>query len=420
MTDNLLKHLINFKVGEKMKELKMNERRKLVNILHKRYVRASKKDKTKILDEFVQTTGYNRSYAAHILKTHVERAKTKRLSNHKAGRKKIYTRDVLEALVWVWKIMDFACGKRLKSVMNESVDNLDKHGHFPFTQQVKEKLLTMSASTIDRMLKDERKRFEIKGRSHTKPGSLLKQQIKIKTFSQWSDSKVGFFQVDLVGHDGGDAKGDFCYSLDMVDVASGWDEIVAIKNKAQIWTVQAIDVIRKRLPFEMLGINSDNGSEFINAHLLKYCESHKIDFTRSRKYKKNDNSHVEQKNWSVVRRNVGYLRYDTQEELELLNKLYGYLRLYNNHFQASMKLIEKVRDSSKVIKRYDKPTTPYERVLNSKDVSQEKKEALRATHEKLDLYDLKRKIVKCSNELLKIHEKKKTERGRLDSVKSQM
>jgi hypothetical protein len=377
MTDNLLKHIVNIKVGEKMRELTMNERKKLVSILYNCYVEVSKKDKTKILDGFIQTTGYNRSYAAHLLKTHVEKAKRKRPSNHKTGRKKFYTSDVLEALIWVWKIMDFACGKRLKSVMNETVDNLEKHGHFPFKQRTKEKLLAMSASTIDRMLKGERKKFEIKRRSHTKPGTLLKQQIKIKIFSEWSDSKVGFLQVDLVRHDGGNPRGDFCYSLDMVDVASGWDEVVAIKNKAQIWTVQAIDTVRKRLPFEILGINSDNGSEFINAHLLKYCESNKIDFTRSRKYKKNDNCQVEQKNWSVVRRNVGYLRHDTAQELKLLNKLYGYLRLYNNHFQSSMKLIEKVRNGSKVTKRYDTPTTSYERVLNSKDVSQEKKKPSR-------------------------------------------
>ena len=171
------------------------------------------------------------------MKTHVEKVKTNRPPNHKAGRKKFYTKDVLEALIWVWEIMDFAYGKRLKSVMDETVDNLEKHGHFPFTQRIKEKLLRMSASTIDRMLKGERRKFEIKGRSHTKPGTLLKQQIKIKTFSEWSDSKVGFLQVDLVGHDGGDPKGDFCYSLDMVDIASRWDEVVAIRNKAQIWTV---------------------------------------------------------------------------------------------------------------------------------------------------------------------------------------
>jgi hypothetical protein len=400
-----------------MRELTMNERKKLVNILHKRYVKASKKDKTKILDEFIQTTGYNRSYGAHLLKTHVKKKKAKRLSNRKAGRKKLYTKDVLESLVLVWKIMDFACGKRLRPVMGEAVNNLEKYGHSSIAQRVKEKLLRMSASTIDRMLKGERKKFEIKGRSHTKPGTLLNEQIKIKTFSEWSDSKVGFLQVDLVGHDGGDPKGDFCYSLDMVDVVSGWDEVVAIKNKAQIWTVQAIDTVRKRLPFEMLGINSDNGSEFINAHLLKYCESNKIDFTRSRKYKKNDNSHVKQKNWSVVRRDVGYLRYDTTQELKLLNKLYGYLRLYNNHFQASMKLIEKIRDGSKVTKRYDTPTTPYERVLNSKNVSQEIKKTLQAEHETLDLYDLKRNIVKCANKLFKIQEKKKTERRHLDSVR---
>ncbi len=169
----------------------------------------------------LKTTGYNRSYAAHLLKTYVEKVKTKRLSNHSAGRKKFYTKDVLEALIAVWTIMDFACGKRLKPVMGETIDNLEKHGHFSFTQPVKEMLLKISASTIDRMLKGERKRFEIKGRSYTKPGTLLKQQIKTKTLSQWSDSKVGFLQVDLVRHDGGDAKGEFCYSLDIVDVASG-------------------------------------------------------------------------------------------------------------------------------------------------------------------------------------------------------
>jgi len=168
------------------------------------------------------------------------------------------------------------------------------------------------------------------------------------------DARPGFLEIDLVAHDGGNARGDYCQSLDATDVASGWSEQRAVRNKAQKWTFEALEKIRERLPFPLLGIDSDNGGEFINAHLARYCEEEEITFTRGRPYRKNDSCYVEQKNYSVVRRNVGYFRYDTEEELMLLNELYNILRLYNNFFLPQMKLIEKTREGSKVKKRYDK------------------------------------------------------------------
>ena len=210
------------------------------------------------------------------------------------------------------------------------------------------KLRKISASTIDRLLKRERKKLEIKGRKGTKPGTLLKHKIPIRTFADWNDNKPGFMEIDLVSHDGGNEYGDFAQTLDMTDIYSGWTETRAVKNKAHKWVFEAIREVRKDLPFDLLGIDSDSGGEFINHALYNYCVEEKITFTRGRSYRKNDNCYVEQKNYSVVRRAVGYFRYDTDEEVDILNALYGYLRLYTNHFQPVMKLVEKVRIGSKV------------------------------------------------------------------------
>ena len=249
------------------------------------------------------------------------------------------------------------------------------------------------------MLRSERKKYELKGRSHTKPGTLLKHQIPIRTFSEWDEDRPGFGELDLVGHDGGVAAGDFCQTLDLTDIATTWTETEAVRNKAAVHVFAAIQEVKIRLPFDLLGIDSDNGSEFINTNLENYCRTEEITFTRSRPYRKNDNCYVEQKNWSVVRRAVGYARFDTDEQLDLLNELYRHLRLYTNYFMPSMKLIERTRIGSQVRKKYDSAQTPYRRVLASPHISDEVKQNLRTQYEILNPAELKRRIGRLQSKL---------------------
>ena len=302
----------------------------------------------------------------------------------------------------IWFIMDRICGKRLAPTLKELIPILESHQEIELDTTAKEKLLTISAATIDRLLAPERKKQSLCTRSRTKPGTLLKHQIPIRTFSERNEHKPGFVEIDLVGHEGGEARGDYIQTLDITDVCTGWTETQAVKNKAQVWVFEALKQIRRHLPFELLGIDSDNGSEFINANLYRYCHNEQIAFTRARAYRKNDNCYVEQKNYSVVRRAVGYLRYDTQQDLNILNQLYGYLRFYTNYFQPVMKLVEKKRIGSKVKKRYDKPQTPYQRVLASPYVADENKEALRKEYAQLNPEEFKRQITRLQNRLKKL------------------
>ena len=289
---------------------------------------------------------------------------------------------------------------RYTPILKEVIRILEKYKEIKLDRDTRKKLYRISAATIDRLLSDERKEQTLKGRSHTKPGTLLKNQIPIRTFAEWDDRRPGFVEIDLVGHDGGDARGEFAQTLDVTDVCTGWTETEAVKNKAQAWIFQALQDIRNRLPFDILGIDSDNGSEFINHHLQRFCSEEKITFTRARSYRKNDNCFVEQKNYSVVRRAVGYARYDTEEEVKLLNEIYGHLRLYTNFFQPVMKLIEKRRVGSRVTKKYDKPRTPYQRVLESPHVPEDRKEQLRNQYATLNPAALKRTITKLQQKLL--------------------
>jgi hypothetical protein len=241
----------------------------------------------------------------------------------------------------------------------------------------------------------------LRGRSGTKPGTLLKKQIPIRTFAEWDEQRPGFVEIDLVAHDGGLAAGDYCQTLDLTDIATTWTETLAVRNKAQAWVFAALKEIRQKLPFSLLGIDSDNGSEFINKYLVEYCQKQKLSFTRSRPYRKNDNCFVEQKNYSVVRRAVGYARYDTEAQLHLLNELYATLRLYTNFFQPTMKLKSKERVGSKVIKRYDRAQTPYQRVLAAPQVSEAEKARLRAQYKTLNPAALKRKLMRLQERLRK-------------------
>ncbi len=393
--------------------LSMKEKKAVSKQVAHRYRKARKKEKKQILDEFVQITGYTRWYASHVLRNWGRRLVTRGKSGRqvvlvgarkKAVRKKERTYDakVFRALRNVWYLCDCICGKRLAPYLREIVPKLEACGELKIVPETREKLLEISAATIDRILAGERKKTQLKGRSRTKPGAILRTQIPIRTFSEWNENRPGFMEIDLVSHEGSNPRGDFIQTLDATDVLTGWTETQAVRNKAQIWTLEAVKGIKERLPFPLLGIDSDNGSEFINNHLNKFCRENGITFTRSRPYRKNDNCFVEQKNYSVVRRAVGYSRYDTAEELEALNELYGYLRLYTNFFQPVMKLIEKKRIGSRVKKKYDEAKTPYRRAIEREDVSAEDKKRLSEEYKGLNPVELKRAITRLQDKLMKL------------------
>ena len=396
--------------------LTMTERKKATAVVAVRYQKARKKEKGIILDEFTQLTGYGRRYASYVLRSHGRKVRITKSyviqgdirKTERRKKPKVYDGAVEGALKKIWYIMDCICGKRLAPILREVVRRLERFREIRISDDIRQKLNRISAASIDRLLAKERKKHQIKGRGNTKPGTLLKHQIPIRTFSDWNEHKPGFVEIDLVGHDGGDSHGDFAQTLDVTDICTTWTETEAVKNKAQIWVFDALKDIRQRIPFPLLGIDSDSGGEFINDHLFRYCQEEKITFTRSRPYRKNDSCFVEQKNYSIVRRAVGYLRYDTEEELLTLNELYRHLRLYTNFFQPTMKLIEKTRIGSKVIKRYDKPLSPYRRVLACPDVSEENKQALRKLYGKLNPAHLKRQITRLQQKLYKLNVQKRS------------
>jgi hypothetical protein len=390
--------------------LTMQERKAVTKGMAEQYRRASKGKKGQILEQFVAATGYDRHYAAWLLRHHGRRVEFKpgvvlegsAARRPRPGRKREYGEEVLQALKKVWEMLDYISGKRLAPALREVVPRLVACRELRVKKSVQKKLLKMSPATIDRLLKPERAKHTIKGRATTKPGTLLKHQIPIRTFSDWDDAAPGFLEMDLVGHDGGKAEGDYCFTLDLTDVATGWTELAAVPNKAQTWVFEALQDLRQRLPFTVLGLDSDNGSEFINHHLRAYCNEQQITFTRSRPYRKNDNCYVEEKNWSIVRRYVGYARYDTPAARDLLNDLYRVLRDYTNFFLPSMKLKEKIRDGAKVKKRYDAAKTPYQRILDSKNVPKAVKERLRRRYEQLNPAALHRQIRNLQKQLDKL------------------
>jgi len=406
--------------GQDKVPLTLRERQSVVRELARKYLRAPRKEKGRILDQLAQLTGYNRSYAARALRAAAQPAwKRKQTPKKKGGRKPVYGHDVICALTRVWAILDGPCGKRLAPFLPEIVPILERFGELRLDHQVRQKLTSMSASTIDRLLAPTRKKLTLKPRSGTKPGTLLKGEIPVKTFADWQDSEPGFLEIDLVAHDGGSPSGDYAQTLDAVDVATGWTETMAVKNKAQKWVFQALEEIIHRCPFPVKGIDSDNGAEFINAHLMRYCAQHQITFTRSRPYKKNDSCHVEQKNWSVVRRTVGYGRYDTEEEVSVLNQLYQLLRLYTNYFQPVRKLQHKERNGAKVKKSYDVAKTPYQRVLLAPQVSDEVKARLQAEYSTLNPAELKRQIARLKAKLVELRRAKSSQSARPSPGKEQ-
>jgi hypothetical protein len=338
--------------------MSQRSKREMIEAIRPRYLKANKTGKEQILDELVATTGYHRKYAIRVLK---HSPKPKGLQ--KPGRRKVYQGEVVQALEKIWAIYGRICSKRLHPFLPEGIVILERCGELILSPEIKALLLRMSRATIDRCLKRARFTQPQHGLSTTKPGCLLKKAIPIRTFTPWQDEQPGFLEIDLVAHCGFTTEGTYLNTLTATDLATGWTECLALANKTQLAVAQAIVQMRQDLPFALLGLDSDNGSEFINETLYRYCLAEEITFTRSRPYQKNDQAHVEQKNWSVVRHTVGYDRLETEDELALLRSIYGDLRLFINFFQPVLKLVGKQRIDGKTIRTYDQAATPFRRVL---------------------------------------------------------
>ncbi len=347
-----------------------------------------------MIDQLVMVTNYRRDYASRILLNPPisPRKKLKRI------RKSKYT-TIASPLSKIYGISNFASGKRLVGMIPSYVETLTRDKEMYLADKQKELLLLVSAATIERLIKPERKKVFGKGRTTTKPGTLLKHQIPIHVFTRWNDRKPGFGEIDLVAHCGVSVKGHFAYTLDFIDLDTNWDECIAFLGRGENNAMGAVQLVRERLPFDLLGIDSDNGEEFINWELYRWCKKEEITFTRCREYRKNDQAHVEEKNWSVVRRYTGYKRFETGEQVELLNNLYKQLRLYFNFFQATLKLERKERTGGRVKRIYPKAKTPYQRVLEHKDIPEENKEKLREQYKTLNPAKLLRTIQEITDQL---------------------
>lgn len=375
----------------------MVSKRQYLKTLQTDYLKASKAEKTVILDEYTKNTGHNRKYVIQQL-NNIRLTSISKIPGKK--RRSRYGPDLLAPLEKLYGIFDCPCAQRLKPALEAELDRLRSFGEIKVTDKVAKDLLKMSSATMDRRLGTIRKKYTKKGISTTKPGSLLKKQIPIR-LTQWDTQKVGFQEVDLVSHCGGNSSGQFAHTISLTEISSGWWEGEAIINKGQLQTLNGIKQMRKRTPFDWLGIDSDNGGEFINHHMVQYCQTESLEFTRSRPNHKNDNAYIEQKNWTHVRQVVGYARYDTQQEVDILNDLYRVeLRLYKNFFLPQMKLKSKTRIGGQLKRKYEKAKTPYQRLLDSSQLSDQQAAALRKTHSQLNPALLKRQIEK---KLFKLH-----------------
>jgi len=365
--------------------------------LRRRYCGASRAEKGKMLDEFTQVTGLHRKAAIRLLNR-----PNKPRTGKRRGRPRKYGTGEAEALRVVWEASDRLCSRRLQPFLPEMVKVLRQHGEQIIVLATEGRLCRMSAATIDRLLRPHRRLGGRRGLTATKPGSLLKSSIPIRTFADWQENKHGFLEIDLVAHCGESTEGFYLNTLCAVDVASGWTECLPVWGKGQERVKTAVHRMRQRLPFPLLGVDSDNGSEFINQCFNAYCRQNNITFTRSRAYKKNDSCHVEQKNGNVVRRLVGYDRYTSKAAYQCLERLYSNVRLYINFFQPTMKLVSKTRYGAKVNKVYDTARTPYQRLLEAGVLTEVKQQELAATYHGLNPVRLLKQINSNLEQLWKL------------------
>jgi hypothetical protein len=407
--------------------LSLSERRPLIREFSKRYRTAGRKQKFALLDEFLlsatrtntKKTTYNRKYASWLLRNVGKlvaaidefgrpiRFVAQRVTRR---RKRVHRyAAIISLLESVYRTSAYLSPTRLRAFLDDVLPGMRQRGEINCTDGQFALLSAISSAEIGRHLKPFRVKHQIKGRSHTKRGTLLKHQIPVRHHGDWPDLP-GYFEVDLVGHDGGDANGQFCYTLTAYDVFTTSTYLTALPNKAQRWSQGAIKDVREGLPYPMKGLDSDCGGEFINHSLFNYCNRKpKIDFTRAREGRKNDNCYVEEKNNSVVRKHVGYDRHESQKSYVALSRMYKEcLNPFLFHFQPSMKLIERVRIGGKTKKKYDRPRTPYMRVMNLPEVSKETKERLRLEHEKLSPVVLGRELIRYQERLMKLAVRRST------------
>jgi hypothetical protein len=382
--------------GRMRLKMSAKARRELLLAIRTQYMEASWSEKKRLLDGLVAATGYNRKHALTLLSKGVrEQSWTRRRSRK-------YNDEVVRALTELWKAANRICGKRLIPFLPTLVASLEKFGHLAVTKDTKDKLLSISPATADRILSKERRtEGKGRGRSTTRPGHLVKKQIAVRTFADWNEITPGFLEADLVAHCGDTVRGQFLHTLTMTDIATGWTELGALLMRTGSDVLKAVVEIKRALPFPMLGFDTDNGGEFINYDVLNWCSENKVTFTRSREYRKNDQAHVEEKNGSIVRRLIGYDRYEGRESWQLLSSLYQVSRLYVNFFQPCLKLASKDRNGALVRKRYEKAQTPFERVLNAQTVSKESKDCLQELFDTLDPVFLLREMERCQTELWK-------------------
>jgi hypothetical protein len=355
--------------------------------LRSRYFGALREEKGKMLDEFTKVTGLHRKAAIRLLNRPSQSRAVKR-----RGRPRKYGTGVVEALKAVWEASDRVCSKRLQPFIPEMVKVLREHNELWVDTSVEAQLCRISPSTIDRVLQPCRQVGGRRGLTTTRPGNLLKSSIPIRTFTDWQENKPGFMEVDLVAHCGESTEGFYLNTLCAVDVFSGWTECVPVWGKGQQRVRSAVHRMRQRLPFTLLGVDSDNGSEFINQCFYTYCRQEKLTFTRSRSYKKNDSCHVEQKNRNIVRRLVGYDRYISKTAYQCLERFYYLVRLYMNFFQPTLKLLDKTRSGAKVHKVYETARTPYQRLLKSTVLGESKRAEMATTYRGLNPTQLLKQI----------------------------
>ena len=392
-------------------EITTATRIEVLGAIRSRYREAAKRDKSRMLDEFVAIAGCHRKHAVRLLAQREEGA-----DRALPRGRRIYDEAVRQALIVVWEASDRICGKRLKAALPSMVRSLERHRHLDIDPQVRERLFSASASTIDRLLRPVRDKAGSRRRQKRK--SKVGSQVPVRTFTDWNEPRPGYLEIDLVAHGGGVVSGAFIHSLVVTDVSSGWTEAVPLLAREQSLVVEGLEAISRVFPVPIRGIDSDNDSVFINETLVRYCADMGIEFTHSRACRKNDQAWIEQKNGSVIRRFVGHERHSGAVAGQVLAHLYGAMRLYVNYFQPSFQLLAKSRNGSSVTKRYSKPATPCERLLERDDVSEETKRMLRKGRLELDPVSLLHSIRESQSALAAVGSPKPGSKSDAESLES--
>jgi hypothetical protein len=378
-----------------MRRISMATRDELVAAVAGRYAQGDRVQRGRILDEFAAVTGFHRKHAMRLLRT----GQPNRRSGPRPGRR-VYDDAVREALIVVWEASDRICGKRLRPLVPVLVEAMERHGHLRLAQEVRTSLLAMSAATIDRALREVRRHTGRATQRRAAPSAAVRRSVPVRTFDGWDNPPPGFVEADLVAHSGPVARGSFVQTLVLTDIATGWTECAPLLVREQRLLTEVLSELRKLLPFGLLGLDTDNDSVFMNETVRDYCLAAGVEFTRCRPYRKNDQAWVEQKNGSVVRRAVGYRRFEGLEAAAVLARLYREMRLFVNFFQPSFKLAAKARDGAKVTKRYHPPATPCERLMADARTSEEVRRRLESLRATLDPVRLLQQIGAAQQELV--------------------